>query len=466
MGKTLYLDCANGISGDMVVGALLDAGASEEGLRVALASLGVAGFDVRITRRTVSSLSACDFDVVLDAEHDGHDHDMGWLYGGLDAHGGQGEGHHGDGGHPHDHAGGYGHDHHAHDHHHDHGGGHDHHAHEGGHDHHHEHRGPAEVKAIIDAGALSPRTRALARRVFDIIADAEARAHGVPLDQVHFHEVGAVDSIVDVVAAAFCLDDLGIDDVVVSPLAEGHGRIRSQHGVLTVPVPAVAHIVERAGLVLELRDVHAELVTPTGAAIAAAFRTADALPARYRVVASGIGSGKRAYDPPSTLRALVVEAVEGSAPAGDGRSPQGPPLWKLETEVDDCTGEALGHVLDRLLGLGAREAHFIPTFMKKGRPGYQLEVLCEEGLISALELAIFEDTTTIGIRRSPVWRTTLPREGATVETPYGTAQVKRVTLPTGEVRSYPEHASIEALAREAKAPYQTVYQAVIAAARA
>ncbi len=459
MGKTLYLDCSSGISGDMVVAALLDAGASEEHLREALDSLGVSGFEVKVTRRTVSALDVCDFDVVLDAEIDGHDHDMEWLYGDLDDE--HEHGHHHEHDHDHDHE----HEHHTHDHDHEHDHDHDH-AH-GHHHHHHEHRGPKEIAAIIDAGNLTPRASELSHRIFDIVAKAESKAHGVPVDEVHFHEVGAVDSIVDVVAAAVCLDDLNVDDVVVSPLAEGHGRIRSQHGILSVPVPAVSHIVADEGLVLEPRDIHGELVTPTGAAIAAAFRTTDALPAHYRILATGIGAGKRAYNPPSTVRALVVEEAEVAAPVTtQPYAFERPQLWKLETEVDDCPGEALGRTIERLYDAGALEAHFIPAFMKKGRPGYQIEVLCSEATIPALEQVIFEDTTTIGIRRSPLWRTALPREILDVQTYYGPAKVKAVTLPTGERRQYPEYETVAALAASAGISYQEAYRAVIAATQA
>ena len=452
MGRTLYLDCSSGISGDMVVGALLDAGASEERLRAALSSLGVGGFEIKVSRKTVSALDVCDFHVVLDAEHDGHDHDMQWLYGNLD-----GDEHHHHHDHEHDHEHHHDHERHEHEHHH--------HDHDHEHHHHHEHRGPAEVKAIIDAGNLSARTRQIAHRIFDIVAEAEAKAHGVPLEEVHFHEVGAVDSIVDVVAAAFCIDDLKIDDVVISALGEGHGRVRSAHGVLPIPVPAVTNIVAAHGLVLTQRDIAGELVTPTGAAIAAALRSADALPASYRIVSVGTGSGKRDYHPVSTVRATIVEEVKATAAPSDYTF-EAPHLWKLETEVDDCTGEALAHALDRLYEAGAFEAHYLPVFMKKGRPGYQIEVLCAEAAIPALEQVIFEDTTTIGIRRTPLWRTALPREILGIETVYGPAKVKAVVLPDGERRLYPEYATVAALAKSAGASYQAVYRAVIAAAQA
>ena len=415
MGRTLYLQCDNGISGDMVVGALLDAGASEEGLRAALKSLGVDGFEVVVSRKEVGALVGCDFDVVLDAEYENHDHDMEWLFGDVD-------GHHG----------------------HEHG--------------HHAHRGLAEIRAIVNGADLSDRARSTALKVFEVIADAEAKAHGATRETVHFHEVGAIDSIVDVVAAAWCLDDLGVEDVVVSPLAEGEGHVRSAHGILSIPVPAVANIVEANGLVLRRAHRKGELVTPTGAAIAAATRTSEELPELYRIIAQGLGCGKRAYDPPSTLRATLVEGV-----AAADRAPyiDEPPLYKLETEVDDCTGEALGYVLELLYKEGACEAHFLPVFMKKGRPGYQIEVLCTAEDAPALETVLFEHTTTIGVRRSAVGRTALVREHIELKTPYGMVRAKRVTLPDGSMRTYPEHDEVARIAAERGLSYQDVTRTVL-----
>ena len=427
MAKTLYLECATGIAGDMLVAALLDLGADGEGLRAALATLPLEGYEVRISRKMAGALAACDFDVVLDHDHENHDHDMAWLYPdeGHGAHGG----HSSEGNVPHVH-----------------------------HHHHHEHRGLAECLAIIDGSELPAGAKDIAARTFSILADAEAKAHGTTVDEVHFHEVGAVDSIVDIAAAAWCLDNLGISDAVISPLAEGEGTVNTAHGPLPIPVPAVANICATHGLVLSPTGRRGELVTPTGAALAAAIRTGDALPAAYTVTGVGYGSGKRAYEMPSVLRAMLVEPAAAAAAPSD--------LWKLETEVDDCPGEALGHVIDRLLRAGAREAHFLPCYMKKNRPGYQLEVLCGSADIPVMEQIIFEDTTTIGIRRMHMERTALPREEISVATPYGTALVKRVVLPGGEVRCYPEYTSVAALSRAADASYQAVYQAVIAAAQA
>ena len=305
----LYLECSSGISGDMTVAALLDAGASEDVLRRALDSLPVEGFSVQVGRVKKSGLDACDFAVLLDEEHENHDHDMAYL------HGPAGEP-------PHGHGHVHGHDR-AHDHArggaspNDHARGHSHpHAHEDesphapAHDHarirSHEHRGLPEILAIIEAADMSERAKATARRVFQVLSEAEAAAHGVGVDEVHFHEVGAVDSIADVVAAAVCLDDLDVTDVVVPVLCEGQGTVRCQHGVIPVPVPAVVNVAAAHGIPLRILDVQGELVTPTGAALVAAVRTRSRLPERFVVERVGVGAGKRAYDTPGILRALVV----------------------------------------------------------------------------------------------------------------------------------------------------------------
>ena len=287
MTKLLYLECTSGISGDMCAAALLDAGASEEAVRRALESLPVEGFAVEISRVKKSGLDVCDFSVVLDAAHENHDHDMAYL--------------HGQGG-----ASEYGH---GHDHDRDHGRAHDHdhgHGAPGG----HHHRGPAEIAQIIDGAAMTDGAKAIAHRMFGFVADAEARAHGVPVGEVHFHEVGAVDSIADIIAIAVAADDLAPDGVVVSDLPCGYGPVRCQHGLIPVPAPATAFIAEAAGLTLSPVDVEGELVTPTGAAAAAALRTEAALPERFSIKAIGMGAGKRAYDTPGILRAMIIEPAE------------------------------------------------------------------------------------------------------------------------------------------------------------
>lgn len=289
MSNTLYLECYSGISGDMTAAALLDLGADEKVLREALASLPLDEFEIDIKRVKKSGLDACDFHVILDKEHDPHDHDMEYLHG---------------------------HEHH-HDHHHNHHHDQDHHGHEHlqneahSHAHGHHHRGLPEIQRIIENSKISDRAKETALRIFRILAEAEAKAHGLPVEQVHFHEVGAVDSIVDIVAVAVCLDNLDVAEVIVSELYEGKGTIRCQHGIIPVPVPAVVNIASAHHLPLHMTGIEGELVTPTGAAIVAAVKTADKLPAKYRIIRNGMGAGKRDYGHAGILRAMLIESYEG-----------------------------------------------------------------------------------------------------------------------------------------------------------
>lgn len=412
MTGSLYLDCSNGLSGDMLVAALLDAGASEERLRSVLASLPMAReFEVRVNRRTIAGLDACDFDVVL-AHGETHDHDMAYLHG-------HGHAREQDAAAPEHH-------------------------------HHHAHRNLAGCLAIVDAAAMTDGARAIARRAFQILADAEATAHGTTPDQVHFHEVGAVDSIVDFVAAAVLIDDLAPRRVYAAPLPDGHGTVRCQHGVIAVPVPAVVNICQQQGLPFAHVDVEGELTTPTGAALLAAVGTCFELPAAYTVRKVGLGAGKRAYAVPSLLRALLIDDV-----AGDTGH-----ICKLECDIDDATPELLAYAAERLRTEGAREVHWLPVFSKKGRPAYQLQVIVVPQDIERIQGVIFQETTTIGIRRQLMDRTVLPREESTVETPFGPARVKTVTLPDGSTRSKPEFDDLAAIARREGLPLRVVDAAV------
>ncbi|MBO6149914.1 MAG: nickel pincer cofactor biosynthesis protein LarC [Clostridium sp.] len=444
--KTLYLECSTGISGDMIVGALLDLGADEQEMRRVLSAIPADGFDIGVSRVKKAGIDCCDFDVILDAAHDGHDHDMDYLYGFRHEHGED---------HDHEHEHDHGHDHdHEHDHDHDHDHHHDH-AHEHDHHHHHSHRGMKEIREILRGLPMTDRARALAERVFDIVAEAESKAHGVPVEEVHFHEVGAVDSIADIVAAAVCFDSLDIGEVIIPSVTEGHGQVRCQHGILPVPVPAVAHIAESAGLPLRFADREGELVTPTGAAFAAAVMTSEKLPESFRILRTGYGAGKRAYEIPSILRAMLI---------GTERQEDTDHIWKLECDIDDSTGEQLGYVMERLFEAGARDVHYLPVYMKKNRPAWELQVICDREHREKLEEIIFRETTTIGIRRVEMERTILPRKLGRVETEYGKIAVK--TCKVGDAsRSYPEYDSVAEAARKHHAAFGDVCAAVEAACR-
>lgn len=466
MSRKLYLECSSGISGDMFVGAMLDLGADKEVLERALHSLELPGFKINISRASKSGLDTCDFQVVLDKQYENHDHDMEYLHGVKGALAKET-------GHPHDenehflhheetehHHNHIPHRHREHDNHHC---EHDNHHHE--HHNHHEHRNLEDILTIINRASLCTGAKKTAVRIFEILAEAEARAHGVPIEEVHFHEVGAVDSIVDIAAAAVCLDNLGIEEVVIPSLQEGTGFVRCQHGMIPVPVPAVAAIAQEHGLILHITDMKGEFVTPTGAAIAAAIKTTDKLPELFTIERTGIGAGKREYARPSILRAMLIQEKETEC----NREEKQDYIWKLESTIDDCTGEVLGYVMELLFEAGARDVHYTPVFMKKNRPGYQLNVLCREEDIERLEEIIFAETTTIGIRRQRIQRSILKREIKEVETSIGAAAVKVCKLLSGQdnltdekrKRIYPEYESVARLSRLTQMPWQDVYQLIV-----
>lgn len=432
MGKTLYLECYSGISGDMTVAALLDLGADRAVLDRVLKSLKVSGFEIKISRVVKSGIDACDFNVVLDKEHENHDHDMEYLHG--HHHEGQERNHvHGTGT--------------AKDH------------------HHHEHRGIKEITYIIEHSAMTENAKKIALRIFEILAEAESKAHNVPVDQVHFHEVGAVDSIVDIVSVAVCLDDLDVTEVIVPVLCEGRGTVRCQHGILPIPVPAVANIVSANHLYLKMTEVEGELVTPTGAAIVAAVKTKDKLPETFEIQRIGIGAGKRQYECPGILRAMIIsestEQAKGRNPKAENQETKDT-IIKMETNIDDCSGEVLGFVMERLMKAGARDVHYAPVFMKKNRPAWVLNVICKEEDMETLQNIIFEETTTIGIRYSRMERTILPRETKSLSTPWGEVLAKVCTL-NGKEQIYPEYESVAQLSREKEIPFTEIYRYIVLA---
>lgn len=443
MANTLFLECNTGISGDMMVAALLDLGVDEQVLKKSLDSLHLSGYQIKVSRVKKSGLDVCDFDVQLDEVHENHDHDMKYLYGHLE----KPDEVHGE--HVHNHVREvHEHYHEEESHHKEHH--HEAHHHEGHEHHHHEHRGLKEITSIIENSSITARAKQIALRIFQVIAEAEAKAHGETIEKVHFHEVGAVDSIVDIVAVAVCLDQLDIGDVIVPYLCEGTGSVRCQHGILPVPVPAVANIVQANHIALKFTNTVGELVTPTGAAIVAAIRTSEMVPETLKIQKIGLGAGKRTYERPSIVRAMLIESD----------SMQRDVIYRVETDIDDSTGEQLGYVMERLMEAGARDVHFQPIYMKKNRPAYELVVICDEQDIATMESIIFQETTTIGIRRMKMERTMLERKMDVVSTKYGKLEVKICTLPDGTQRVYPEYESVAALAQEQGVSLQEIIKQI------
>lgn len=432
--KYLYLDGSCGISGDMTVAALLGLGASREKMDAAIAGLGLEGVHVHVENSKSYSIAGLSFAVHVhghDADHV-HSHEEGYVEHcetkddrrkTKECH----EGHH-----------------------------------------HHEHRHLSEVYEILDraanAGAVTPRALETAKKIFRIIAEAEVKAHGVSVEEVHFHEVGAVDSIVDILAVAVLADDLGIENCIVTGLNEGSGFVETQHGMLPIPVPAVAHIAEAAGIALHITETKGEMVTPTGAGIVAALRTSESLPASYKILKSGVGLGKRDFGRANFLRAQIIEDSAGDK-CGDatsdttGSAALDCNVFQIEANIDDSTPEELGYAMDKLFEAGARDVHFIPCYMKKNRMGTLLCALADSEHLAAVEKAIFLHTSTVGVRRFPVERTCMARSIFEVETEFGKVRVKRSVL--GDIEKVkPEFDDLKALADKAGVPIREIQKAV------
>lgn len=308
--------------------------------------------------------------------------------------------------------------------------------------HHHRHYG--DIARMLAEAGLEPRVEELAQRMFYLVARAESEVHGEPLEHVHFHEVGAVDSIVDIVAAAACVWDLGIEEAAVGPLREGSGTVMCQHGEIPVPVPATVRIAADCGLRLNLTDIQGEMITPTGAAIAAALQTRERRPENCRILQVGVGAGEKEFHHPNVLRAFLLEEEEEEQ------------VLVLETNVDDCSGEQLGYVRERLQGQGALDVSLLPAAMKKDRPGYLLRVVCRREQKDQLEEIIFRETTTIGIRSFPAGRRVLERRLEQVQVAGLPVTVKVCRLGEEEFY-YPEYEDVRRAAKELETPWRAVY---------
>lgn len=449
--KTLYLECFSGISGDMTVAALIDLGADKEVLLSALESLNVQGYTIKIGRTQKCGIDACDFDVILDSESQhvhSHSHSKKVLKKPVSAAsfrmspGAKAavQMHSHDNNNSHSH---------SHDQSHSHGGNHEH----GG---NHAHRNLYDINSIIDSSGITPGAKTISKKIFEVVAIAESKAHGLGIEDVHFHEVGAVDSIVDIVAAAVCIDNLGIKDVIVSEMYEGTGHVKCQHGILPVPVPAVLNILSANSLPIRITDESGEMITPTGAAIAAALRTKEHLPERYMIRGIGLGAGKKDFKKANVLRAYIIE--ESNVSRTTDR------VWLLETNLDDCTGENLGYVMEKLLDEGAKDVFYTPIFMKKNRPAYKLSVICSESEKARLESIVFRNTTSIGIRTVQMERDILERKSIIINTDFGPARVK-VTTFDGEKSYSPEYEDIRNFCKNKDLPYREVYESVMASVR-
>ena len=427
--KTLYLDCGMGAAGDMLTAALLELLPEPEKFLEELNALAIPG--VAVTKEQVSKCGILGTHVSVKVH--GEEEES------MDCPPGHSHGHE----HEHDHEHHHEHDH-DHDHHHDHD--HDH-----GHGHHH-HSGMAEVEHIVGHLALSDQVKKNVLAVYELIAQAESHAHGLPVSQVHFHEVGAMDAIADVTAVCLLMERLAPEQVVVSPIHVGSGQVRCAHGIVPVPAPATANLL--TGVPICGGTIQGELCTPTGAALLTQFATRFGPMPPMTVDQVGIGLGTRQFAAANCLRAFWGQTQE------EGRGE----ICQLVCNLDDMTPEALSFACQRLLELGALDVYTLPGQMKKGRAGWQLTVLCDPAREEEFARHIFSHTNTNGLRALRCGKYYLAHSGKTVDTPYGPVSIKQAQ-GMGVTHTKPEYEDVARIARERNLPLSQVWSAADAAGR-
>ena len=437
--RIAYWDCFSGIAGDMNLGAMVGCGLQLDDLREDLSGLALVGFEIRHRRVQRGSLAADKIDVLIAGEEGGRSD--------------PGQEHH-EGGHEHGHG-----------HHEPHGAGpergHGHHEpHEGGHElghghHHHPHRGLADIRDILERSDLPAGVAERADRVFEALCAAEASVHGCRLEEVHLHEVGAIDAIVDIVGACCGLRRLGIEAIRCSPLNVGGGTVAAAHGLLPVPAPATAYLLREAPVYS--RGPEAELVTPTGAALVVTLAEGFGPWPPMKVTAIGYGAGDREHEGLANVLRLVV---------GDGydaADERGRQVRVIETDIDDASPQLLGALIPRLLEAGALDANLTPLIMKKNRPGSRLTVIADASLVDYLADIVLRESTTLGLRIYPVERRELDRHHLQVDTEWGAVRVKVGKLGGEVVNWAPEFDDCERIAGAAGVAVKRVIQAAAAA---
>jgi len=320
------------------------------------------------------------------------------------------------------------------------------------HEHHHRHLD--DIEKIIDSSKLDNKTKELSKKIFMKVAEAEALVHGIPVGKVHFHEVGAMDSIIDIVGAAICFNKLQVDEVYVSPVELGGGFVKCDHGTLPVPAPATAEIVK--GMSVKTGGVDFEATTPTGAAILSALGNSFGRTAVMNIIKTGYGVGhKENKDKPNLLRVFMGEGVDESQKTGHD-------AMLLECNIDDMNPEFYGYISGKLFEAGASDVYITNIMMKKGRPGNILNVICEKGTEAILKEIIFTESTTAGIRCFPFIKETLERKFDIENTPYGDVTVKRSFYKQKQVSAKPEFEDIKRIAEEKGIPVKEVYNNIMA----
>ena len=420
--KTLHLECTMGAAGDMLTAALLELTEDRQAFIDKMNALGLPGVTVAAEPAVKCGITGTHMKVTVNgAEEESED-----VY----------DGHHHDHHHDHDHGHEHHHDH-DHEHHHDHD--HDHHH---DHEHHHHHASVADIEALIDGLKVSDKVKADAKAVYALIADAESRVHGRPVSEIHFHEVGTMDAAADVIGVCLLMEQLAPEQVIASPVHTGSGHVHCAHGILPVPAPATALLLE--GIPSYGGQVKGELCTPTGAALLRYFASRFGDRPVMATAAVGYGMGKKDFEQANCLRAFLGES--------EGQREQ---ITKLECNLDDMTGEEIGFALEQLFKAGARDAWTQAIGMKKSRPGVLLSVVCLPEDADGLAAVMMKYTSTLGIRRQDLSRYTLRRGIETVGTPYGEVRVKRAS-GMGVERAKPEYDDLAALAEKHGVPLETI----------
>ncbi len=393
--KILYFDCSSGISGNMTIGALLEIINDENYLLNELKKLNIDGYEIKISKKVKNGITGTYVDVLLEHEHH-HKHKE--------------------------------------------------HNHENEHTHHHEHRNLSDVNKIIDNSTLNEEVKKLAKKIFFRVAKAESKVHNKSLEEVHFHEVGAIDSIIDIVGTAILINKINPDKIVSSTVNDGYGFIECAHGKMAVPVPATSEIFSNSNVKFRQIEIDTELVTPTGAAIIAELAT-DFMPLpEMQVEKIGWGSGSKDLQIPNVLKVYYGNIED-----------EKDDIVVMETNIDDCGGELLGYTQELLFKNGALDVFFTPIFMKKNRPGYRMSITCKQEDKLKLQNIIFRETTTIGIRYRKEHRAVLKREIIEIETKYGKIKAKKVKN-NGEEYLYPEYEEIKKIAEKNNIPLKNFYK--------
>ncbi len=409
--RTLYFDCFSGIAGDMTIGALLDLGLDLEYLQAELGKLPVEGYKLKASRVVRANLSAMKFDVIMEGSRDHHHHDHEHSHDGLD------------------------------------------------HGHSHFHRKAADILAMIRDSSLNANTKRIASNIFTKLAISEGCVHHIAPEEVEFHEVGAIDSIVDTIGAAIGFDALGIERFLCGPINVGAGFIHCQHGVYPVPAPATADLLKAATIYSKYANI--ELVTPTGAAILAAVVEKFTVLNGFAIEKIGYGAGTKQFQEfPNCVRLFVGEELSGQ-PAAVSEVSAVDAVTVIEANIDDMSPQNFGYVTERLLESGALDVITVPIQMKKGRPGHMVQVLSPADRGESLARILFEETTTIGVRQYSVRRRILDREIVSVQTEYGAIGVKVSRLDGKIVTFTPEYEDCVRIARQTGTPLKNVQAAAV-----